>query len=64
MKADRAAKLLKKAIAGQADTSPKERFQRMVDQGVINAEGRVLVRGPNGAYVRASSSRSKKKPAS
>jgi hypothetical protein len=46
MREDRLARQLKDAIRRQRETPPKERFQEMVRDGVIDSEGRVLLRMP------------------
>lgn len=44
MREDRLAKQLKDAIARRGETPPKERFEDLVRRGVIDSEGRVLLR--------------------
>jgi hypothetical protein len=46
MREDHLARQLKDAIRRQRETPPKERFQEMVRDGVIDGEGRVLLRMP------------------
>lgn len=46
MREDEIAKRLKDAIRRKSETPPKERFQEMVRDGVIDSEGRVLLRMP------------------
>jgi hypothetical protein len=46
MREDEVAKRLKDAIRRKSETPPKERFQEMVRDGVIDGEGRVLLRMP------------------
>ncbi len=38
--------LLKEALLLEAERPPRELFQELIDRGAIDAEGRVLIRGP------------------
>jgi hypothetical protein len=44
VKKDFLAEQLKEAIRRRNETPPKERFRDLVDRGVIDGEGRVLLR--------------------
>jgi hypothetical protein len=46
MREDEVAKRLKDAIRRKSETPTKDRFQEMVRDGVIDSEGRVLLRMP------------------
>jgi hypothetical protein len=46
MRENRLARQLKDAIRRRRETPPKERFQEMVRDGVIDGEGRVLLHMP------------------